>query len=207
MLEQKLENTRYAIRVCEHMKEMCSSVEDIDADLYLSQMEEESDHYFDNWKTDYKEVVKYEHERVFTFVPEEEVTDRYTFENALYAYAMEKNKHITITKRGMYPEFVMDGVEYKAERNYTVIARIPTAVIRCTRKDAPEKEKKYRHGRKKWMRILRICWPAVTGTLLLIFLWGNVLFSKTEGRIALLAIMIVLLAMSVRNYLLYWNLD
>ena len=60
---------------------------------------------------------------------------------------------------------------------------------------------------KKWMRILRICWPAVTGTLLLIFLWGNVLFSKTEGIIALLAIMIVLLAMSVRNYLLYWNLD
>lgn len=57
------------------------------------------------------------------------------------------------------------------------------------------------------MRILRICWPAVTGTLLLIFLWGNVLFSNTEGRIALLAIMIVLLAMSVRNYLLYWNLD
>ena len=57
------------------------------------------------------------------------------------------------------------------------------------------------------MRILRICWPAVTGTLLLIFLWGNVLFSKTEGRIALLAIMIVLLVMSVRNYLLYWNLD
>lgn len=35
----------------------------------------------------------------------------------------------------------MDGVEYKAERNYTVIARIPTAVIRCTRKDAPEKKK------------------------------------------------------------------
>lgn len=151
--------------------------------------------------------MKYEHERVFTFVPEEEVTDRYTFENALYAYAMEKNKHITITKRGMYPEFVMDGVEYKAERNYTVIAPIPTAVIRCTRKDAPEKEEKYRHGRKKWIRILRICWPAVTGTLLLIFLWGNVLFSNTEGRIALLVILIVLLAMSVRNYLLYWNLD
>ena len=48
---------------------------------------------------------------------------------------------------------------------------------------------------------------AVTGTLLLIFLWGNVLFSNTEGRIALLVILIVLLAMSVRNYLLYWNLD
>lgn len=58
MLEQKLENTRYAISVCEHLKEMYSSVEDIDADLYLSRMEEESDHYFDNWKSDYKEVVK-----------------------------------------------------------------------------------------------------------------------------------------------------
>ena len=63
-------------------------------------------------------------------------------------------------------------------------------------------EKNVQTWQKKWMRILRICWPAVTGTLLLIFLWGNVLFSKTEGRIALLAIMIVLLAMSVRNYLL-----
>lgn len=68
-------------------------------------------------------------------------------------------------------------------------------------------EKNVQTWQKKWMRILRIFWPAVTGTLLLIFLWGNVLFSKTEGRIALLAIMIVLLAMSVRNYLLYWNLD
>ena len=68
-------------------------------------------------------------------------------------------------------------------------------------------EKNVQTWQKKWMRILRICGPAVTGTLLLIFLWGNVLFSKTEGRIALLAIMIVLLAMSVRNYLLYWNLD
>lgn len=58
MLEQKLENTRYAMRVCEHLKEMYSTVEDIDADLYLSRMEEESDHYFDNWKSDYKEVVK-----------------------------------------------------------------------------------------------------------------------------------------------------
>ena len=57
------------------------------------------------------------------------------------------------------------------------------------------------------MRILRICWPAVAGILLLIFLWENVLFSNTEGRIDLLAMMIVLLAMSVRNYLLYWNLD
>ena len=68
-------------------------------------------------------------------------------------------------------------------------------------------EKNVQTWQKKGMRILRICWPAVTGTLLLIFLWGNVLFSKTEGRIALLAIMIALLAMSVRNYLLYWNLD
>ena len=41
----------------------------------------------------------------------------------------------------MYPEFVMDGVEYKAERNYTVIAPIPTAVIRCTRRMLLKKKK------------------------------------------------------------------
>ena len=68
-------------------------------------------------------------------------------------------------------------------------------------------EKNVQTSQKKWMRILRICWPAVTGTHIMIFLWGNVLFSNTEGRIALLVILIVLLAMSVRNYLLYWNLD
>lgn len=32
----------------------------------------------------------------------------------------------------MYPEFIMDGIEYTAERNYTHVAGIPVAVIRCT---------------------------------------------------------------------------
>ena len=67
---------------------------------------------------------------------------------------------------------------------------------------------KRKHGGKKRTDMAEKMDENITyGTLLLIFLWGNVLFSKTEGRIALLAIMIVLLAMSVRNYLLYWNLD
>ena len=73
---------------------------------------------------------------------------------------------------------------------------------------------KRKHGGKKRIDMAEKMDENITHMLagcdrnsLLIFLWGNVLFSKTEGRIALLAIMIVLLAMSVRNYLLYWNLD
>lgn len=82
----------------------------------------------------------------FTFTPDTEITDRYSFANALYAYAMKENKELIITKEGMYPEFVMDGITYTAERNYTRVAWIPVAVIRCTRKYSDEKE--YKHGRK-----------------------------------------------------------
>lgn len=97
-------------------------------------------------------MIRYEHQRTFTLSPDDEIIDLYDFANALYAYAREMDKEITITKEGMYPDFIMDGVEYTAERNYTTVRGIPVAVIRCTRKDAPETDAAYQPDRKKWMR-------------------------------------------------------
>ena len=92
-------------------------------------MEKVPGNYFDKWISDYKDVVQYEHQRTFTFTPDDEIKDLYDFANALYAYAREMDKEITITKEGMYPEFIMDGVEYTAERNYTAVHGIPVSVI------------------------------------------------------------------------------
>ena len=211
MLEQKLINTKYAISLCEDLRRTHHSIADIDVDSYLHQMEKEPDNFFNNWISDYKKVIQYEHQKTFTFTPDEEITDRYHFENALYAYAMKNNKEITITKEGMYPEFIMDGIQYKAERNYTSVMGIPLAVVRCTRVDAAETDVRHEHGRKKWMRILHICQPTILGILFMIFSRGisslKELFSTSEGIVLLIAIILVCITMCIRNYYLYWNLN
>ena len=208
-LEKKLANAKCAIDLCENLRKTHKTIADIDVDSYLNQMEKVPDNYFDKWISDYKDVVQYEHRRTFTFTPDDEIKDLYDFANALYAYAREMDKEITITKEGMYPEFIMDGVEYTAERNYTAVQGIPVAVIRCTRKDAPETDAAYQSGRKKWMRLLHVCWPSVLGMLLLVFLAGpaslKTLFSTMEGALILIAMLVLCVAMSIRNYFFYWN--
>ena len=128
-LEKKLANTKCAIELCENLRKTYKTIADIDVDSYLNQMEKAPGKYFDKWISDYKDVVRYEHQRTFTFTPDDEIIDLYDFANALYAYAREMDKEITITKEGMYPEFMMDGVEYTAERNYTAVRGIPVSVI------------------------------------------------------------------------------
>lgn len=211
LLEEKLADTKYAIEVCDNLRKTQSSINDIAVDEYLYSMEKERKHFFDKWISDYKDVVNYEHQRTFTFTPDNEVTDRYGFANALYAYAMENNIELVITKEGMYPEFTIDGVEYTAERNYTSVKGIPVAVIRCTRKAIPEVDSEYYHGRKKWLRIVHICWPVtVLGIFLMISGAADSMkgfLMTAEGWITMAAILIVCVAMIIRNYYLYWNRD
>lgn len=205
LLKQKLAETKYAIEVCKKIKKSSQTLNDINVDEYLENMSKEPSHFFKNWINDYKDVIQHEHERVFTFTPDTEITDRYSFANALYAYAMKENKELIITKEGMYPEFVMDGITYTAGRNYTRVAGIPVAVIRCTRKYSDEKE--YKHGRKKWIRILRIFWPAILWMVFILVTRGSDLFSSKEGIIIIIAFLILSGVMSALNYFLYWNRD
>ena len=85
------------------------------------------------------------------------------------------------------------------------------ASLEESRKDAPETDAAYQSGRKKWMRLLHVCWPAVLGMLFLIFMRGTAslkaLFSTAEGVIVLVAMLVVCIAMSIRNYFFYWNRD
>ena len=133
LLKLKLEETKYALQMCEEIHEKYPSVQDIDVDKCLSVMNEEPSHFFSSWIDDYKDVVEYDHQRTFTFMPDVEITDKYSFLNALYAYAMETDKEIVITKESMYPEFLLDGVPYTAERFFETVRGIPVSVIHCTR--------------------------------------------------------------------------
>ena len=55
------------------------TIADIDVDSYLNQMEKAPGKYFDKWISDYKDVVRYEHQRTFTFTPDDEIIDLYDF--------------------------------------------------------------------------------------------------------------------------------
>ena len=156
LLEKKVADAMYAIKMCDGLKDECNSLADLDVDKYLGEMEKDSGHYFKSWLNDYKSVMEYQHKRVFTFTPDRAIVDRYDFANALYDYGRSVGKEIEITKEGMYPEFIMDGEEYEACRNYTAVRGIPVSTIKCTRKGMEELT-----GRKKLMAIYRICLTSV----------------------------------------------
>ena len=84
--------------------------------------------FFMSIVNDYKQIMKEEKVRSFTFRPDTMVMNSKEFTEALLAYADENNLHIYITKEGMYPVFTIDNVEYTAER---VIGRFG-AVVYCT---------------------------------------------------------------------------
>lgn len=202
LLEKKVSDAMYAIKMCDGLKDECNSLADLDVDKYLGEMEKDSSHYFKLWLNDYKSVKEYQHKRVFTFTPDRAIVDRYDFANALYDYGRSVGKQIEITKEGMYPEFIMDGEEYEACRNYTNIRGIPVATIKCTRKGMEELT-----GRKKFMAMFRICLPGIIGILFLVITrWKDL--DLSAGSIFVIVMMIIVsIAMSVYNYHMYWNRD
>ena len=202
LLEKKVADAKYAIKMCDGLNDEYQVLDDIDVDKYLNVMEESSNHYFNAWLNDYKYVKKYQHDKFFTFTPDDEIKDRYDLCNALYKYGRSIGKEIEITKESMYPEFIMDGKEYEACRNYTYVRGIPVAIIKCTRKGMEELT-----GRKKFMAMFRIWSPGIIGILLWFSDYKND-FDLSAGSIFLIVmLLIVSIAMSVYNYHMYWNRD
>lgn len=105
-----------AIEFCGEIRE--KDMEDLDASFYLNKMEERerSGSVFAEFMNDFQAVVKAEGERYFSFSPDNACMNKEEFTESLFAYANENNLNIVITKEGMYPEFTLDGVEYRAER-------------------------------------------------------------------------------------------
>ncbi len=53
----------------------------------------------------------------FFFIPQGSINTPQEFTAALQAYAEERGMQLSLIKEGMYPEFSLDGISYKAYRN------------------------------------------------------------------------------------------
>ncbi len=262
-LQVQAKKLQSAISFCEQMGKEKRTLKELDIDSCLEQMEKNTarDGYFTRWVEDYKKIAREEAQRVFTFIPDDAVTnpreftnallayakkiareeaqrvftfipdDAVTnpreFTNALLAYAKEKNLNLVITKEGMYPEFEIDGVEYRAERNYGRAYRVPVAVIHCEMIHPELYEIEMEPKRRRWVKILYHSLPALgfikilyhslpaLGFIFLIFLMmggtGGLslseFFTTKEGVILLILIVILGISEFMHFYLLYRNMD
>lgn len=120
MQEKRLESQRNelnnALDFCKKIHE--AQLADFGVDRYLQQMEEDerSGSVFMQFINDYKEIVRSEAVREFSFMPDTRCDTPNEFEEALLKYAAENKARISFSRKGMSPDFFMDGVEYHAYR-------------------------------------------------------------------------------------------
>lgn len=120
MQEKRLESQRNelnnALDFCKKIHE--AQLADFGVDRYLQQMEEDerSGSVFIQFINDYKEIVRSEAVREFSFMPDTRCDTPDEFEEALLKYAAENKARISFSRKGMSPDFFMGGVEYHAYR-------------------------------------------------------------------------------------------
>lgn len=91
----------------------------LDVDACLSRMEDpaQPQNFFCGWVQDYRTLAQVQHQKHFFFIPQGSINTPQEFAAALQAYAEEHGMQLSLTKEGMYPEFSLDGILYKAYRN------------------------------------------------------------------------------------------
>ena len=73
--------------------------------------------FFSGWVQDYRTLAQVQHQKHFFFILQGSINTPQEFAAALQAYAEEHGMQLSLTKEGMYPEFSLDGIPYKAYRN------------------------------------------------------------------------------------------
>lgn len=209
-LKQKQAELFAAIRFCQEWSTI-QELETMDVDEILRRMEEteNSKGLFQKWQEDYRKVVLSEREKVFTFIPDEAITNPREFTAALCAYANANALDMVITKESMYPEFTINGIEYTAERFYSVVQRIPVATIRCSVKYPEDFEPNLPVKKKRIMKLLNLSW--LLGLVVLMNIpmilsidWKN-LFTTWEGWMIILVVSILMFVSLYRMWLFHFN--
>ena len=126
---------------------------------------------------------------------------------ALFAYANANNLDLVITKESMYPEFIINGIEYTAERFYSSMSRLPVATVRCQVKYPEDFEPDVKPTRKKLIGLLRMSWVLVPFVLL-----ASVIILSVEGAVQSWEVWVAILSFSIliatnlyRSWFLYYN--
>ena len=119
VLEQQVAQLAAAMQFCADLARQAPQAETLDVDACLTRMEHPATQqgFFSGWLQDYRTLAQVQHQRHFSFIPEGSINTPQEFTAALRAYAEEKGMLFTLTKEGMYPEFSLDGIPYKAYRN------------------------------------------------------------------------------------------
>lgn len=119
VLEQQVAQLAAAMQFCADLARQAPQAETLDVDACLTRMEHPATQqgFFSGWLQDYCTLAKVQHQKHFFFIPQGSINTPQEFTAALRAYTEEKGMLFTLTKEGMYPEFLLDGIAYKAYRN------------------------------------------------------------------------------------------
>lgn len=119
VLEQQAAQLAAAMQFCADLARQAPQTDTLDVDACLTRMESPAHQqgFFSGWLQDYCTLAKVQHQKHFFFIPQGSINTPQEFTAALRAYAEEKGMLFTLTKEGMYPEFLLDGIAYKAYRN------------------------------------------------------------------------------------------
>ena len=119
VLEQQAAQLAAAMQFCADLARQAPQADTLDVDACLTRMESPAPQqgFFSGWLQDYCTLAQVQHQKHFFFIPQGSINTPQEFTAALQAYAEERGMQLGLTKEGMYPEFSLDGIPYKAYRN------------------------------------------------------------------------------------------
>ena len=157
-LEQQAEQLAAAARFCTELAQQEPQAATLDVDACLSRMEEPAPAgaFFTGWLRDYCTLGQVQHQKHFFFIPEGSINTPGEFTAALQQYAEEQGMQLGMTKEGMYPEFSLDGTEYRA---YRIQGKYRDQIC-CDALHPEQLGTGLPPRREKLLRVLRVLLPA-----------------------------------------------
>lgn len=153
---------------CDSLKMQSKEWIDVDKYVNIIQQEEKQGNKFATLLEEYKQVYRGEWKKQFSFIPDQMITTPREFTEELLKYAKLHHEDITITKESMYPEFVLNGIEYSATRLHGRYG----ATVHCEMLHPELAEPENVTGKKKKvMQVIARYIPVVSIFLFIMFLF------------------------------------
>ena len=159
VLEQQAAHLAAARSFCAELVRQRPQAETLDVDACLTRMEKPAVQgaFCSGWLQDYRTLAQVQHQRHFSFIPEGSINTPQEFTAALQTYAKANGMQFSLEKEGMYPEFSLDDISYKAYRNPGKYRD----EICCDAMHPEQLDAGLPPRREKLLRILRIAVPPV----------------------------------------------
>lgn len=159
VLEQQAAQLAAAMQFCADLARQAPQADTLDVDACLTRMEHSTTQpgFFSGWLQDYCTLAQVQHQKHFFFIPQGSINTPPEFTAALQTYAEERGMQFVLTKEGMYPEFSLDDIPYKAYRNPGKYRD----EICCDAVHPEQFDTGLPHRREKLLRIMRIALPPV----------------------------------------------